>query len=139
MVDNGGKVDWDELVNRCQIIANPLASRKLTKKIYKVIKKAQKAKHLRKGIKDVQKCLRKGEKGLIILAGDTHPIDVIAHLPIVCEEFQLPYCYVPSKEALGEASGSKRQTCAMLIKQHGDYKELYQECVDAVSSLPLPL
>ena len=30
---------WDDLVSRCQVIANPLASRKLTRKIYKIVKK----------------------------------------------------------------------------------------------------
>lgn len=33
----------------------------------------------------------------MILAGDVSPIDVISHIPILCEENQIPYCYVPSK------------------------------------------
>ena len=32
---------WDELVGQVGPIANPLASRKLTKKLYKVIKKGR--------------------------------------------------------------------------------------------------
>ena len=35
---------------------------------------------------------------IVILAGDTRPIEVIAHLPVICEESGIPYCYVPSKE-----------------------------------------
>jgi len=35
---------------------------------------------------------------IVILAGDTRPIEVICHLPVICEENGLPYCYVPSKE-----------------------------------------
>ena len=35
---------------------------------------------------------------LVILAGDTSPIDVFSHIPVLCEENQIPYVYVPSKE-----------------------------------------
>ncbi len=35
---------------------------------------------------------------LVIFAGDTSPIDVVSHMPVVCEEGSLPYCYTPSKE-----------------------------------------
>lgn len=52
-------------------IAKPMASRKLTKKIYKLIKKASKerTKNVINGLKDVQTRIRKGEKGLVIFAG----------------------------------------------------------------------
>ena len=32
------------------------------------------------------------------MAGDISPIDVITHIPVLCEENQIPYIYVPSKE-----------------------------------------
>lgn len=45
-------------------IAKPMASKKLAKKCFKLIKKATKQKtYLRNGLKDVQKRLRKGETG----------------------------------------------------------------------------
>jgi hypothetical protein len=37
--DDGKEISWEELVNRIGPFASPLASRKLTKRIYKVIKK----------------------------------------------------------------------------------------------------
>jgi H/ACA ribonucleoprotein complex subunit 2 len=36
-----------------------------------------------------------------IIAGNISPIDVITHIPILCEEAGIPYIYVPSKEDLG--------------------------------------
>ena len=33
----------------------------------------------------------------VILAGDVSPIDVISHFPVLCEDNNLPYCYVPSR------------------------------------------
>ena len=32
-----------------------------------------------------------------MLAGDVSPIDVISHLPVLCEDNKVPYCYVPSR------------------------------------------
>lgn len=33
-----------------------------------------------------------------MLAGDISPVDVITHIPVVCEDLNVPYIYVPSKE-----------------------------------------
>lgn len=38
-----------------------------------------------------------------MLAGDTLPIDVYCHIPIMCEDRSLPYAYVPSKSVSAEA------------------------------------
>jgi hypothetical protein len=35
---------------------------------------------------------------ICVLAGDIFPVDVITHIPIVCEDNKVPYVYVPSKE-----------------------------------------
>ena len=91
-------------------IANPLADKKLTKKVLKTVKAAAGAKLIRRGVKEVVKALKKGEQGLSIIAGDISPIDVICHVPILCEEKNIAYVYVPSKEELGTASLTKRPT-----------------------------
>ena len=33
-----------------------------------------------------------------VIAGNISPIDVVTHVPILCEEAEIPYVYVPSKE-----------------------------------------
>ena len=35
-----------------------------------------------------------------MIAGDISPIDVITHLPVFCEDRDVPYIFVPSKEVL---------------------------------------
>ena len=35
---------------------------------------------------------------ICILAGDISPVDVLTHIPIICEDHHIPYIYVPSKE-----------------------------------------
>ena len=125
-------------------IAKPLAEPALTKKLFKTIKKASKSRgHVKRGVKEVVKSLRKGEKGcviadsLVIFAGDISPIDIMSHIPVLCEDTQNPYVYVPSKDELGGASATKRPTsCIMIVpgggkkaieKGEGKVKEDYQE------------
>ncbi|CAO3665671.1 hypothetical protein INT44_007371 [Umbelopsis vinacea] len=123
-------------------IAHPLAEKKLNKKLLKTVKKASKAKKVRRGVKDVVKGVRKGEKGFVIIAGDISPIDVITHLPVLCEDQQVPYVFIPSKEDLGTAASTKRPTsCIMVVagkkndKDFEDYKELYEECFKEAQQL----
>merc|ERR1711908_212723 len=88
-------------------IANPLADKKLTKKVLKTVKAAAKEKAIRRGVKEVVKALKKGEPGCAVIAGDISPIEVIAHVPILCEEKNVAYVYVPSKEEVSKAAASR--------------------------------
>ncbi|XP_060053253.1 H/ACA ribonucleoprotein complex subunit 2 isoform X2 [Erinaceus europaeus] len=101
---SGGERSYQELLVNLNPIAQPLASRRLTRKLYKCIKKALKQKQLRRGVKEVQKFINKGEKGITVLAGDTLPIEVYCHLPIMCEDQNVPYVYIPSKTAVSSLS-----------------------------------
>merc|ERR1711865_654209 len=98
-----------------QVFATPLADDKLTKKLFKCIKKATKAKQVLRGVKEVVKAVRKGTKGVCVIAGNISPMDVISHLPILCEDNDVPYIYIRSKEDLGAAGLTKRPTSCMLI------------------------
>ncbi|XP_043925870.1 H/ACA ribonucleoprotein complex subunit 2 [Protopterus annectens] len=97
MADPHVERTYQELVAFVNPIASPLASRKLSKKLYKCVKKAAKEKQIRRGVKEVQKFINKGEKGIVVLAGDTLPIDVYCHIPVMCEDRSIPYAYIPSK------------------------------------------
>merc|ERR1712015_34761 len=128
---------YEEKLKFVSCIAKPMASKKLTKKLYKLIKKGSKHKtFVRNGLKDVQSRIRKGEKGLVVFAGDVTPIDVMCHLPAVCEEKNLPYVYTPSRQDLGSAMGVKRGCLMVMVREHEDYKELYDELKAEIDALP---
>ncbi|KAJ2538692.1 snoRNA-binding protein [Coemansia sp. RSA 1933] len=125
-------------------IAHPLADKKLSKKALKTVKKAAKHRHIKRGVKEVVKGLRKGDKGLVILAGNISPIDVLSHIPVLCEDNQVPYIFVPSKEELGGSCSTKRPTCCLMIvpggkgakgQAHEDYQETYEECIKTAKEL----
>lgn len=107
---------YEERLKAVNIISHPLASKKSTKKAHKLVKKAAGQKQIRRGVKEVIKGIRKGENGLAILAGDIYPLDVISHIPVLLEEKDIPYLFVPSKQDLGAAASTKRPTSVVLIK-----------------------
>ncbi|XP_037722849.1 H/ACA ribonucleoprotein complex subunit 2-like protein [Drosophila subpulchrella] len=131
---------YDDKMVFVNAIAKPMAGKKLAKKCYKLVKKAMKHKtFLRNGLKDVQTRLRKGETGICIFAGDVTPVDIMCHLPAVCEEKGIPYTYTPSRADLGAAMGVKRGTVALLVRQNDDYKDLYDEVKEELSALNIPV
>lgn len=119
------------------VAASPLASEKLCKKIFRVLGKAARDRQLRRGTKEVVKAIRKSAKGIVVLAGDCSPLDVISHIPVLCEENGLPYIFVPQKSVLGLATGSKRSTsCLMIVPSEScSFREKYGEIFSRVSDL----
>ncbi|SCU85219.1 LADA_0D06304g1_1 [Lachancea dasiensis] len=138
--------NYDARLSAVLPFAQPLASKKLNKKVLKTVKKASKAKNVKRGVKEVVKALRKGEKGLVVVAGDISPPDVISHIPVLCEDQSVPYVFVPSKQDLGSAGATKRPTSVVFVvpgsskKKDGkakeeEYREAFDDVVKEVKSL----
>lgn len=135
--EKDGEVTYEEKLNYVSIIAKPMASKKLAGRIYKLIKKASKHKtFLRDGLKDVQSRLKKGETGIVIFAGNVSPIEVMCHLPAICEEKAIPYIYTPSREDLGAAMGTKRGSLVVMVRENGEYQEAYDKVLDEINKVP---
>jgi len=117
-------------------IADPLASDKMNKKLIKLIKKSMKDKLVARGVKETVKAVRKGTKGLVIIAADISPIDVLCHLPILCEDKNIAYIYVKSRAEIGEACKTKRPTSCVLVqtptKEQAKLKESFDRCHELV-------
>ncbi|KAJ8941229.1 hypothetical protein NQ318_015661 [Aromia moschata] len=138
--DEPAELSHEEKVANCSVIAKPMCSKKLAKKSYKLVKKAIKHKtYFRCGLKDVQTRIRKGETGIVIFAGDVAPVDIMCHLPGVCEEKNIPYVYVPSRKDLGNALGVKRGCLTVLIRPHEEYEEAFKEVKEEITHLSIAL
>ncbi|KAF2264770.1 L30e-like protein [Lojkania enalia] len=116
--------------------ANPLVVEpKELKKILRTVKKSAKSKTLRRGVKEVVKALRKSETSapsssdisnppaVTIIAADISPMDVISHIPVLCEDHNIPYIYVKSRAELGEASATKRPTSVVMVAKERTIKK----------------
>ncbi|EGG10135.1 uncharacterized protein MELLADRAFT_34068 [Melampsora larici-populina 98AG31] len=132
------------LLDALSPIAHPLADKKLGKRVLRTVKKGSKHRFIRRGVKEVVKALRKGDKGLVVMAGDISPMDVLTHIPLLAEENGSGYVFVTSKESLGLASSTKRPTSCVMISNSSaakikeeveEYATSYQEVLQEVLQL----
>jgi len=79
------------------------------------VQQASQYKQLKKGANEATKTLNRGIAEFIILTADTEPLEILLHLPLLCEEKNVPYVFVPSKTALGRACGVSRPVIAASV------------------------
>ena len=77
-------------------------------------------KQLKKGANETTKSLNRGVADLVILAADTEPLEIVLHLPLLCEDKNVPYVYVGKQADLGRACGVSRNIVAAVILHHPD-------------------
>ena len=70
---------------------------------------------VRKGTNEATKAIERGISKLIIIAEDVEPPEVVAHLPLICEEQGAAYAFVPEKQELGKALGIDVTSAAAAI------------------------
>ncbi|KAK0228756.1 50S ribosomal protein L30e-like protein [Armillaria fumosa] len=95
--------------------AFPLADADLTNQILDLVQQATDYKQLKKGANEATKTLNRGISEFIVLTADTEPLEILLHLPLLCEEKNVPYVFVPSKAALGRACGVTRPVIAVSV------------------------
>jgi large subunit ribosomal protein L7Ae len=81
---------------------------------------------LRKGVNETTKAVERGEALFVVIAEDVNPPEIVAHLPLLCEDKGIPYAYVPSKEELGKASGLEVSASSVAIVDAGQAKSLLE-------------
>ena len=80
------------------------------------------ATRIRKGTNETTKSIERGEALLVFIALDVDPPEIVAHLPLLCQDKKIPYVYVSSKEYLGRASNLKVKTASCAIVNAGEFK-----------------
>lgn len=59
--------------------------------------------------------MNRGIAEFIVLTADTEPLEILLHLPLLCEDKNVPYVFIPSKQALGRACGVSRPVIAASV------------------------
>jgi large subunit ribosomal protein L7Ae len=98
------------------------APKELQDLAYDLVEKARDNGKVSKGANEVTKQVERGQAKLVVMAEDISPEEVLAHMPILCEEKNIPYTYVPNKDELGNAAGLKVPTSAVAILNIGKDK-----------------
>ena len=71
----------------------------------------------------------------MVMAEDVSPEEILAHMPLLCEDRGVPYLYVPSKEELGAASGLMVSTAAVAITDLGEGEEMTGEILEKIGKI----
>jgi len=100
----------------------------------KTLELVSKAKKIRKGANEVTKAVERGIAKLVVLAKDVQPEEIVAHIPYLCEEKNIPYTYVSSKVDLGRAAGIEVAASSVAIIEEDNPEEL-KELIEKIEAL----
>ncbi|XP_052133980.1 13 kDa ribonucleoprotein-associated protein-like [Oryza glaberrima] len=95
--------------------AYPLADSQLAQAIQELVSQAANYKQLKKGANEATKTLNRGIAEFVVMAADAEPLEILLHLPLLAEDKNVPYVFVPSKQALGHACGVTRPVIACSV------------------------
>jgi len=94
-------------------------------------------KQIKKGANEATKTLNRGVSDLIVLAADAQPLEIVLHLPLLCEDKNVPYVFVESQAALGRACGVSRPViaCSILNKTPENIQKQLKEIKSQIDQL----
>ena len=107
----------------------------LVSPIYESLRVAVETGKVKRGTNEATKAIGRGISKLIIIAEDVEPPEVVAHLPILCEEQGAAYAFVPSKQDLGKALGIEVTSAAAAILDSGDAQHIIDEVVGSIAKI----
>ncbi|MEO9307652.1 50S ribosomal protein L7Ae [Nitrosotalea sinensis] len=107
----------------------------LVSPIYEAVRVAHQSGKVKKGTNEVTKAIERGISKLVIIAEDVEPAEVVAHLPILCEEHGIPYGFVPSRQDLGKSLGIDVTSAAAAILDAGDAQHIVDQIVASLSQI----
>jgi len=99
---------------------------------YEALQIATRTGNIRKGTNETTKAIERGQAKLVVIAEDVDPPEVVAHLPILCDERKIAFVFVPSKVKLGNSVGINVQSAAVCIVEAGEASDLVSEIATRV-------
>ena len=107
----------------------------LVSPILEALRVAAQTGKVRKGTNEATKAIERGISKLIVIAEDVEPPEVVAHLPLICEEQNAAYAFVPDKQELGKALGIEVTSAAAAILDAGDAQHIIDEVVASMAKI----
>jgi len=109
--------------------------KELADKAAEALEIARETGKISKGTNEVTKAVERGVAQLVLIAEDVEPAEIVAHLPLLAEEKEIPYIYLPTKDELGAAAGLNVGTASAAIVESGDAEDLINEIIEKVEEL----
>jgi large subunit ribosomal protein L7Ae len=104
-------------------------------KALQLVQIARETGKVRVGTNEVTKASERAEAKLVVMAEDVDPIEILAHIPMLCEEKRIPYVYVPKKQRLGQSAGLSKSAASVAVVEAGEGKGILEELMGAYATL----
>ncbi len=92
---------------------------------------------IKKGVNETTKAVERGQAKLVYIALDVSPPEIVFHLPPLCDERDIPYLFVPSKEELGKAAGIERPASSAAVVDPGEKGEELNKIIQKIKEARL--
>lgn len=99
----------------------------LVPKILELLSNVGEKGSVKKGVNETTKSIERKSAKLVVIAEDVNPEEVVVHIPILCEEGDVPFAYVKTKEDLGKSIGLGVGTTSVAIENAGSAAEALQD------------
>jgi large subunit ribosomal protein L7Ae len=110
----------------------PEVSKDVVNAVYEAVRVAKQSGKVRKGTNETTKAIERGISKLVVIAEDVEPPEVVAHLPILCEERNAAFIFVPSKQQLGASLGIDVGSAAATIIEAGEAQHIIEQVVTSI-------
>lgn len=110
----------------------PEVSKDVVNAVYEAVRVAKQSGKVRKGTNETTKAIERGISKLVVIAEDVEPPEVVAHLPILCEERNAAFVFVPSKQQLGASLGIDVGSAAATIIDAGEAQHIIEQVVTSL-------
>jgi len=125
---------------RCEKMSKPFyvkfdVPKDLADSALEVLAAARDTGKISKGTNETTKVVERGTAKLVLIAENVDPPEIVAHLPLLCEEKNVSYIYVPTKMGIGMASGIEVPSAAAAITDAGDADKLLKDIIGKIKAL----
>ncbi len=107
----------------------------LVSPILEALRVASSSGKVKKGTNEATKAIERGSSKLIVIAEDVEPPEVVAHLPILCEEQGAAFVFVPTKQELGNSLGIEITSAAAAILDAGDAQHIVDQIIETIDKI----
>ena len=105
----------------------------LVNPIYESLRASISSGKVKRGTNEVTKSVERNIARIVVIAEDVDPPEVVAHLPILCDEQKIPYAFVPSQQELGKSLGMETRSAAAAILDAGDAKNIIEQVIESLA------
>ena len=109
--------------------------KELVDKVLQAIQDIRTSGKIRKGTNEATKSVERNEAKFVVIASDVNPIEIVMHLPMLCDEKKIPYAFVPTKADLGAAAGLPVGTSAIAVANAGEGSKKLLLVIEQINTL----